>query len=744
MSTKSLRAKGAVTKSAACAGAGARHCEAGTALGAVACDADADPSDVGVGMASGDMMLDMTSGHVTLRLDVPSDMPSDVPSDMPPDAPSDATPNHVASSDASDTDDTDDEDVIHWSASQQHVIDLVFQGRNVVVTGAAGCGKSAVVEYLVAELVRRGFKVAVTATTGIAALNVGGKTLHSFLRVGPGIDRMTKEEVAREAMARRGFAQELKTYRVLIVDEVSMLDPDFLEKIDYMLRMVRSDWRPMGGLQVVFVGDFAQLPPVRKASEAPMSSGMSQLLGMKRGRVEGDDAASTVAPAAAAVTKSRFIFGQDLFYELFDDVVDLKQVFRQSDPTFIRMLNDLRFGRMTPEYLSILQSRVGSRETLDLGESKDGIEATRLYAKNMDVDSINAAELVKIKSASVYFTMRTGFHVCLGRTHKRDKEAAEKVLNFMVDKLKKDLNAPERLELKEGAQVYLTYNLDTPGGLVNGSRGVVIGFSGKPDSCDLSAEDAKRVGDDELRQFAIVTRGVMEKTGASEDEIAAQIRYGEPEVRERAIANEVARRRRKAKKVKADPESKFHAMGKALEEPLVYPAERMPIVRFQGRHGKTRTIEIPYVKWAREERGVGEAYVWQLPLKLGWCSTIHSTCTRARVCVGSRVLSFIVRWARHRAESQGLSLDRAELCLDSSIFSPSQAYVALSRVRSLEGLRITVLRPDVFYTDAEVIAFYERPYASQRAEWNAKRKAAVGLSVMSGGAAKALVTKKRV
>lgn len=659
-----------------------------------------------------------------------------------------------------------DEDAVyvHWSEGQQHAIDAVLAGRNVVISGAAGVGKSAVTTYLREELNKRGRKVAVTATTGIAALNVGGKTLHSFLKVGPKIDTMTKDELIKEALARRGFAADMKTYSVLFVDEVSMMSIDFFTKINDILCALRSNWTPFGGLQVVFVGDFAQLPPVRKTAQ-PLSYAhtIQAVLGVgdKRPRDEDDDdfmgavldtmgivdepkrrradEVGDTLPAAKAAP--RFIFQHDLFYELFHEVVDLTEVFRQDDPVFIAMLNNLRFGRATPEHMTLLQTRVGTRATLDLGESTDGIEATKLYAKNIDVDSINSTELAKITAPPVVYTMRSGSHVDAGRSHTRDKEGAQKMLNFMLEKLIKDLNAPAAFTLKEGAQVYLTYNLDVEGGLVNGSRGVVVGFSGgaaggkeggahggetaldlaharvirevavmheawangKSDGKAIKldktvgqlAANADEAEDDGDAAGAASIRNTIRKLAMSHGifpvleelqvlrkqynlianpgpfETICTVEYGDDRIRaqlldllSRANDSDAAVQvkdsydftcsaleglyytpvpAKKAAKPKADPEAKFHTAGADLEEPLAYPAERMPIVLFQGKGGRTRKMEMPYVRWNREEKHLGEVYVWQVPLKLAWATTIHSTCLVFLCFLCSCVCCFCVR-----------------------------------------------------------------------------------------------------
>jgi len=398
---------------------------------------------------------------------------------------------------------------------------------------------------------------------------------------------------------------------------------------------------------------------------APESKSKRQAVG----QADAPELLPALEPAPDAfVPSSRFIFGADLFYEAFDDVIDLTEVFRQQDLRFVELLNRARFGRLTAEDVELLRTREGAH--IDLGEDKDGIMATKLYAKNMDVDRINSGELVKIKAPTIAYAMRSGIHVARIRCGTdASRDAAARSLEFLKDKLKKDLNAPERFELKEGAQVYLNYNLDTEGGLVNGSRGVVIGFSGGP------AKDAKP--------------GDKPKPAPKPDA-------------ESAFHADVYR----AKETRDASGKTSHA--KPDEEPLLYPAERMPIVRFQGKSGAMRTMEIPYVRWAREERDTGEAYVWQIPLKLAWACSIH--------------------------KSQSLSLDRVELCLDGSVFEDGQAYVALSRVRSLAGLRITSLRADVFRANAEVVAFYERPYATQRAEYRARCTARTATAMRKLGA----------
>ena len=540
-----------------------------------------------------------------------------------------------------------EEEEIALSAAQAQAVASVMSGFNVLLTGAAGVGKSHVVNRVVKLMQDRGHIVAVTATTGIAAVNIQGKTLHSFLRVDPGISQMTKDEAAAKAMGRKGLATMVKAIKLLIIDEVSMLDPDFFEKADYICQVLRRDSsRPFGGMQLLLTGDFFQLPPV--------GSGAGGGGGGPAGA--GAGAAASAASQPLAAVKPRFLFQSDAFFAGVDIVHDLSEVWRQKDPEFVKLLMNMRVGKLTPENVETLQGRVDAV----LNDERDGIQATRLFSRNVDVDAINQAEMAKLKGPTCSYKARSGVFrdSAPERKNKRfkaasvvpsfgegevEKDAIDHVLNGMREKLVKDINLPETMQLKVGTQVMLCWNLNTEIGLCNGSRGVVIGFTGEA---------------------------------------------GKPPPA-------------------GDPESTFSVRN--IEENVLYPAARMPLVRFMDKTGKTRVIEVPFVRWSRSERGLGMAYVWQIPLKLGWATTIH--------------------------KSQGLSLDRVEICLDKHVFEEGQAYVAISRVRSLEGLRLTAFVPDIVKANQQVVEFYATPYGEQRKAWAARKRASGVGGMFRGGAA---------
>lgn len=154
---------------------------------------------------------------------------------------------------------------ITLSEEQQRVLELVVhQGKSVFFTGSAGTGKSVLMRAIIAELrkkyLREADRVAVTASTGLAACNIGGVTLHSFGGIGLGKEDVPTlvKKIKKNAKAKTRW---LKT-KILIIDEVSMVDGDLFDKLEGIARMMRNNGRPFGGIQLVITGDFFQLPPV--------------------------------------------------------------------------------------------------------------------------------------------------------------------------------------------------------------------------------------------------------------------------------------------------------------------------------------------------------------------------------------------------------------------------------------------------------------------------------------------------
>jgi len=299
---------------------------------------------------------------------------------------------------------------------QTHAYDLLRCGDNVFLTGEPGSGKTHTVRRYVAWLSERRIPFAVTASTGVAATHLGGMTVHGWSGVGA---RSSLDAAAvAQLLANRNTSRRVRRAKVLVIDEVSMLSAATLDAVDLACRALRRDERAFGGLQVVLVGDFFQLPPVRDRGAAP------------------DD------PSAA------FAFASKAWREARPTVCYLAEQHRQRDPDFVELLGALRGRRLSDAQRALLDAR---------REVAPHAGAVHLYAHNADVDRINADALARLPGEPVEFVMTA-----------RGSEA-------VAAALARECPSPPRLTLKRGAKVVFTRN-DARGRWANGTLGVVTGF----------------------------------------------------------------------------------------------------------------------------------------------------------------------------------------------------------------------------------------------------------------------------
>ncbi len=309
---------------------------------------------------------------------------------------------------------------------QDEALQILKTGASVFLTGEPGSGKSYVASRFVSYLRREGAAVAVTASTGIAAAQLGGTTLHAWSGIGAR-SHVSRSDMDAIAKSRR-VADRIKKTRVLIIDEVSMLSGQTLSSVSQVCQYVRKSDDPFGGLQAVFVGDFFQLPPVIRRDEHASAEFESQ--------DEGDN--------------SPFAYASRAWRNLDPSICYLTEQHRQHDAEFSSLLAAIRGNRFGPEHRELLSSRKLKTDSLPRS-------VTRLFTHNMDVDRINQAELVKLPGETRSFLM----------TSTGDK--------LLADGLKRGCLSPERLDLKIGAIVMFTKN-DPDGRYVNGTLGAVTDF----------------------------------------------------------------------------------------------------------------------------------------------------------------------------------------------------------------------------------------------------------------------------
>lgn len=306
--------------------------------------------------------------------------------------------------------------VLSLSEAQFRTIQLLLKRKSVFFTGAAGTGKSYIIQIL-RDVLRHldvENKIAFTAPTGVAACNIEGTTIHSW--AGIGLANESVEKLLEKVRGNMNVRNRWRRTEILVIDEISMLPAELFDMLSVIGSQIRGDPRPFGGLQVVLCGDFFQLPPVRSTKFCFESVHWSQLLGE-------------------------------------DGVVVLDKVFRQKDSLFQRILNDMRRGVLTDASKSVLSSRMQPFST------RNGIVPTLLYATNKGVDEINEQKLEAIDDEVVEY-------------HAYDTGEEE-----FLAQLRNGMKAPTLLRLKKGAQVMLLKNISLEEGLVNGARGVVKGFA---------------------------------------------------------------------------------------------------------------------------------------------------------------------------------------------------------------------------------------------------------------------------
>lgn len=313
-----------------------------------------------------------------------------------------------------------------------NALELLISGRNILLSGPGGVGKSYLLKQLTRELMNLGKNVFVTATTGVAAVNlcdgsdIKVSTLHRFAGVGIApLDVKQLISKVKQSMALKNW----KECDYLIIDEVSMLGGSLFQKLDTIAKNIRNNTLPFGGIRLIMSGDFLQLSPV----------------------------------------KDSWVFLTKEWSEL--DLVPfvLETPYRYDDINFFEMLLRIRSGEITLEDIEILQSRVEANKQMHklLGKLTNQhnvgeiIRPTMFYSKKCDVELFNKQELDKLPGKSILFTANDTF------IHIKNAASIDDYTRILDDDL------PTLISFKVGAQVMLRINLDVDSGLVNGSRGVV-------------------------------------------------------------------------------------------------------------------------------------------------------------------------------------------------------------------------------------------------------------------------------
>jgi len=341
-------------------------------------------------------------------------------------------------------------DLSTLSIEQKYALDLFKQGKNVFLSGPGGTGKTKLIECFVQHCIQRNIKHQVCAMTGCATILLpkmcNARTIHSWSGI-----RLCKGEnskIVENALKYKKNKSNWRSVRVLIIDEVSMMSLKVFEVLNEIAKRAQFDSRPFGGIQVVFVGDFYQLPPVGSCED---------------------------------IDTDRFCFESPLWTKLFplDSVVLLKTIFRQDDPKYKDILLQIREAKLSLDNIAILEKYV-NRE-FD-ASAYNGIVPTKLYPTRYKTEQLNDKMFSQLEGKCFHFQYKTKSS-CKTYLDNNNAISVEHLLKcgnmskemkeFEIRQLMNSSSYPDILYLKVGAVVMCTVNLDMDNGICNGSQGIV-------------------------------------------------------------------------------------------------------------------------------------------------------------------------------------------------------------------------------------------------------------------------------
>lgn len=460
------------------------------------------------------------------------------------------------------------------SVEQKYAFAKFTQGQNLFVTGPGGTGKTRLIQFLVEYMNSVGKSHQVCALTGCAAtlLNCKAKTIHSWS--GVRLAKGNSADIINRVVRNRVQTKQWRSVEVLIVDEVSMMSSKMFSLLDQIGRITRKcSGKPFGGIQLIFTGDFFQLPPI--PDQGDTSSGEFCFMNPNWG--------ATFKPA---------------------NCIELKTFFRQTDPAYISILQEVRRGTISAENADLLKTRIMRGDRVDKG---DGIIPTKLFPVRSKVDTINETSYSRLTGDERVFRFnvvtKAKMHIDTGTPLSAEElahceELTSDQLSHEVDALITSLFTEKVVRLKIGTLVMCTANIDVERGICNGSQGIVVGYA---DSTS-----------------AVILPDELSRGGA-----------------------------------------------------VLF----VPIVRFAN--GVTMKV-MPHQRQSEEYPCI---VVSQVPLCLAWALTIHKI--------------------------QGATLDLAEMDIGRSIFAEGQSYVALSRVKTLDGLNLSEFYASKIKANPLVVEFYD-------------------------------------
>ena len=519
--------------------------------------------------------------------------------------------------------------IVTCDPHQRAAVEAVLDGKNVYLTGVAGTGKSHCIDVIKTELENKGTKFTVLAPTGAAAVNVGGCTIHSFTKIG--LPKATEDFDKMWAERDR-----LRQYKIWIIDEISMVSGELFDNVARLMRKINNNPQAFGGIQIIASGDFCQLPPV---FDEEISGTAIQRIVDKEGSMSYDRLFLNRGYAFAATEWSRCEF----------ETIRLETVHRQRDVEMVQVLQNVRRGvlnRQVQEFVRECRRRPASWSNNDSSSSSSSSSSSNNSSSSSRSSNSSSSSSPFVSAStvidldSIVATQLFSKNIDADRVNEEQLERLKGTTRTFVgnDRVEAaagvELNNSERRHLQSKFDDSSTFR--APKELELKIGGQVMLLMNQTDQPLLVNGSRGEIV--EFKHSTLVASELKAQLKDLENKTKGKTTSSESEESDKKQINKI--------KKELDDLSKNENQ-----------STDFPVVRFQN--GLLRT----FIKQEFEYKlyGVGKAVRSQVPLMLAWAISIH--------------------------KSQGMSIDKLKVSVEDA-FAEGQAYVALSRATSKQGLEI--------------------------------------------------------
>jgi len=328
---------------------------------------------------------------------------------------------------------------------QKFIFQEYVDGHNIFLTGPGGCGKSFIIKLIVKHALQHNKNIKVCAMTGCAAvlLGCGAKTLHSW--AGIGLAKGDENSIITKIAMNKYKSKNWINTKILIIDEISMMSKQLFNLLDAIGKRIRKNSRPFGGIQLIFSGDFYQLPPVGNQNDPDTN---------------------------------KFCFESEHWEETFETQILLDKIFRQTNEEYVNVLHQIREGMIFKRGYELLKNRLFTSEELNNYPFENGVKPIILHPTKKTVNQINHSAMEQLDSEIISFKYKFGMREIPKESIQKIKMPTKTQMEIEEQFLISNSLFEPVLNLKIGSQVMCIANVDMDLNICNGTTGIITDFKG--------------------------------------------------------------------------------------------------------------------------------------------------------------------------------------------------------------------------------------------------------------------------